>query len=105
MNNNTQETEQESTTMELCDLLKDSENQDKMFTQAFNIVKEKHNKVNLQNCLCVLLDNETSSEDVLCVGIACLSLLNKQSDEFEKIENGMTDRIKKSIVLEMSNRL
>ena len=91
--------------MELLDTLNKSEVQDKMFTQAFNLVKNKHDKVNLQNCLLVLLDEETSSQDVVCLGVACLSLLDMQSNDFEAIETGMTNKIKKFIVLEVSKKL
>lgn len=99
-----QQTEEEET-MELIDTLKNPEVQDKMFTQAFDIVNEKYDKVNLQNCLVVLLDKKTSKEDIVCVGLACISLLKKHSDDFESIEVGMTERIQKMIISEISQRL
>lgn len=104
-NQEKQEQTEKEDTMELVDTLKNPEVQDKMFTQAFNIVNEKYDKVNLQNCLLVLLDENTSKEDLVCIGLACISLLKKQSDDFESIEVGMTERIQKMIISEISQRL
>jgi hypothetical protein len=79
--------------------------QQQLFDEAFTLVKNKHQTVTLQTCLLTLFDETLESKNVLSVGWACLSLAMMQSDEFENIEPGITQKIQKSIIAEMSNKL
>ena len=79
--------------------------QDALFKKAFDYVKGKHGKVNLQTCLTEMY-NETLDEDyTICVSLACISLIETGSEDFEKIEKGLTQKMKKSIMTKLGEHL
>lgn len=72
--------------------------QEVMFKKAFDYVREKHGEVNLQTCLSEMYNKDLEEDYVICVWLACISLLEMGSEDFEKIEEGLTQKIKKSIM-------
>lgn len=76
--------------------------QETMFKKAFDCVKEKHGEVNLQTCLSEMYNKDLDEDYVVCICLACISLIEKGSEDFEKIEEGLTQKMKKSIMKQVA---
>ena len=79
--------------------------QELLFTKAFDYVKAKHGEVNLQTCLIEMYNTNLDEEYILCICVACWSLIEMGSEDFEKIEEGLTQKIKKSIMMKVGEHL
>ena len=79
--------------------------QEAIFKKAFYYVKGKHEVVNLQTCLTELYNENLDKEYAVCVCLACISLIEMGSDDFEKIEEGVTQKMKKSVMEQVSKHL
>ena len=79
--------------------------QDALFEKAFNYVKGKHQEVNLQTCLMELYNENLDKDYVICVCLACISLIEMGSEDFEKIEEGLTQKMKKSVMTRVAEKL
>jgi hypothetical protein len=79
--------------------------QDALFEKAFNYVKGKHQEVNLQTCLMELYNENLDKDYVICVCLACISLIEMGSEDFEKIEEGLTQKMKKSVMTRAAEKL
>ena len=76
--------------------------QEAMFKKAFDYVMEKHGKVNFETCLFEMYNKDLEEDYVVCICLACISLIEKGSEEFEKIEEGLTKKMKKSIMTQVA---
>ena len=79
--------------------------QEVLFEKAFNYVKNKHGIVNLQTCLMEIYNNDLEEEYVVCVCLACISLIESGKEDFEKIEKGLSEKMKKSIMTRVGEQL
>ena len=79
--------------------------QEAMFEKAFYYVKEKHGEVNLQTCLSEMYNKDLDEDYVICVSLACISLIEMGSGDFEKIQKGLTQKMKKSIMMQVGEHL
>lgn len=79
--------------------------QDALFEKAFNYVKGKHQEVNLQTCLIELFNENLDKDYVICVCLACISLIEMGSEDFEKIDEGLTQRMKKSVMTRAAEKI
>ena len=79
--------------------------QEALFEKAFNYVKGKHNKVNLETCLKELYNENLDKDYVSWVVLACISLIEMGSEDFETIEEGLTQKMKKSVMTRAAEKL
>ena len=79
--------------------------QESLFKKAFDYVKEKHGEVNLQTCLAEMYNENLHEDHILCICVACWSLIEMGSEDFENIEKGLTEKIKKSIMMQVGEHL
>jgi hypothetical protein len=79
--------------------------QEAMFKKAFDYIKERHGIVNLQSCISEMYNKQLDEEYVICVCLACISLIEKGSEDFEKIQEGLTQKMKKSIMMQVGEHL
>ena len=84
-------------------LVEDMKNLDQqyLFNSAFEYLNKKYKKVNMTTCIQALESDETPEEKRFSIGWAGLSLLIKYSDDFEKIELGLTKKMKERIIEKM----
>tara|TARA_Y100000389_G_scaffold198713_1_gene235712 strand:- start:1216 stop:1488 length:273 start_codon:yes stop_codon:yes gene_type:complete len=75
--------------------------QQQLFNTAFEYLNNKYKKVNLATCIEALESDETPQEKIFSIGWAALSLLEKGSDDFEKVESGLTNKMRKKIIEKM----
>lgn len=75
--------------------------QQQLFNTAFEYLNNKYKKVNLATCIQGLESDETPQEKRFSIGWAALSLLEEGSDDFEKIESGLTNKMRKKIIEKM----
>ena len=75
--------------------------QQQLFNTAFEYLNNKYKKVNLATCIQALESDETPQEKRFSIGWAALSLLEEGSDDFEKIESGLTNKMRKKIIEKM----
>ena len=75
--------------------------QQQLFNTAFEYLNTKYKVVNLATCIQGLESDETPQEKRFSIGWAALSLLQEGSDDFEKIESGLTNKIRKKIIEKM----
>ena len=76
-----------------------------MFQKAFDYINKKHGEVKLQTRL-FEMDNEKLPEDyVVCVCLACISLIEKGADGFDKIEKGLVKKMKTSVMKQVAEHL
>ncbi len=75
--------------------------QQQLFNTAFEYLNNKYKKVNLATCIQALESDETHQEKRFSIGWAALSLLQEGSDDFEKIESGLTNKMRKKIIEKM----
>ena len=78
--------------------------QDALFEKAFNYVKGKHQEVNLQTCLIELFNENLDKDYVICVCLACISF-EMGSEDFEKIQEGLTQKMKKSVMTRAAEKI
>ena len=76
-----------------------------LFNTAFEYLNNNYKKVNLITCIEALESDETPQEKRFSIGWAGLSLLEEGSDDFEKIEKGLTQKMKKSIMTKLGEHL
>ena len=79
--------------------------QEALFEKAFYYIKNKHESVNLQTCLMEMYNNDLEEEYVICVCLACISLIESGKEDFDKIENGLSERMKKSVMAQVGEQL
>ena len=79
--------------------------QEVMFKKAFDYVMEKHGKVNFETCLFEMYNKDLEEEYIVCICLACISFIEKGSEKFEKIEEGLTQKMKKSIMKQVGEHL
>jgi hypothetical protein len=79
--------------------------QEIIFKKAFDYVKSKHQKVNLQTCLFEMYNEDLEEEYVVCLCLACISLLEMGSEDFENIQEGLTKKMKSSIMKKVTEHL
>ena len=79
--------------------------QETIFKKAFDYVKSKHEEVNLQTCLFEMYNEDLEKEHVVCLCLACISLLEMGSEDFENIQEGLTKKMKSSIMKKVSEHL
>ena len=79
--------------------------QEALFKKAFDYVKSKHGEVNTQTCISEMYNKDLDEEYVICVCWACLSLIEMSSETFEEIEEGLTSKMKKSIMKQVGEQL
>ena len=75
--------------------------QQQLFNTAFEYLNTKYKVVNLATCIQGLESDETPQEKRFSIGWAALSLLEEGSDDFEKIESGLTNKMRKKIIEKM----
>lgn len=75
--------------------------QQQLFNTAFEYLNNKYKKVNLATCIQALESDETPQEKRFSIGWAALSLLQEGSDDFEIIESGLTNKMRKKIIEKM----
>lgn len=76
-----------------------------LFEKAFDYIKKKHEQVNLQTCLMEMYNNDLEEEYIVCVCLACISLIESGKEEFEKIEKGLSEKMKKSVMTQVGEQL
>ena len=76
--------------------------QEAMFRKAFDYVKAKHGEVNFQTCLFEMYNKDLEEDYIVCVCLTCISFIEMGSEDFEKIEKGLTQKIKKSIMKQVA---
>ena len=76
-----------------------------LFEKAFDYIKGKHGEVNLQTCLHEMYSEELPEDYVVCVCLACISLIEKGADDFEKIEKGLVKKMKASVMKRVAEHL
>ena len=74
--------------------------QEEIFKKAFDYIKNKYGKVNMNNCISEMYSTELEEDYVICVTFACLSFIEMGSEDFEQIEKGLTKKMKKSIMMQ-----
>ena len=75
--------------------------QQELFNTAFEYLNNRYKKVNLATCIQALESDETPQEKRFSVGWAGLSLLEEGSHDFEKIESGLTNKMREKIIEKM----
>lgn len=76
-----------------------------MFQKAFDYINKKHGEVNLQTCLFEMYNEKLPQDYVVCVCLACISLIEKGADGFEKIEKGLVKKMKASVMKQVAEHL
>lgn len=79
--------------------------QEAIFKKAFDYVNGKHGKVNLETCLTEMYNSDLDEEYIVCVCLACISLIESVKDDFEKIEEGLSEKMKKSVMTQVGEQL
>ena len=91
--------------MDLVKTLSDPNVQARLHETAFNYVNNKHGKVTLETCLLSILDKNIPEDDVIPVGITCICLINKHSGVFDETKEGLSRKMKQSIMDTISEKL
>ena len=79
--------------------------QEALFKKAFDYVKGKHGKVNLQTCITEMYSETLDKDYAISVCLACISLIEMGSEDFEKIEKGLTQKMKQSVMARAGEQL
>ena len=72
--------------------------QEALYKKAFDYVNGKHGTFNLENCLIEMYDDNLDGDYIVSISLACISLVENRKDEFEKIEGGLSEKMKKSVI-------
>ena len=78
--------------------------QEKAFELSFHYVKEKRQRVNFANTMQCFLE-ETEIDKIFVLGIAAYALACKGVAEFDKIEEGLGNKVKKEVLETMRKRI
>jgi len=79
--------------------------QEAIFKKAFDYVNGKHGKVNLETCLAEMYNKNLDEDYIVCICLACISLIESGKDDFEKIEEGLSEKMKKSVMRQVGEQL
>lgn len=79
--------------------------QEAIFKKAFDYVNGKHGKVNLETCLAEMYNKKLDEDYIVCICLACISLIESGKDDFEKIEEGLSEKMKKSVMRQVGEQL
>ena len=84
---------------------KDQNINSELYKTAFEYVKNKHSIFTFENCLLCILDDNIPEKYVIPVGFTCICLIGKHSDVFNKMKPGLSEKLTKSIMDKISQKL
>ena len=75
------------------------------YKTTFEYVTNKHGIFTFENCLLCILDDNIPEKYVIPVGFTCICLIGKHSDVFNKMKPGLSEKLTKSIMDKISQKL